>query len=160
GLLIKAAVALVVGGVATGLGVERSTHAAAPPAAATKAPSAVQVSASAPPAARVANPHRIASARSARAKSVRRTDATGSAHRPSLRHREGPLPATASDSSASGSPAQSPSTAGAATVVTQAAQTVVQTADQTVTAVAAALPVSVPQVPPLPVQPPPVPKLP
>ncbi|OLD97844.1 MAG: hypothetical protein AUG91_10565, partial [Actinobacteria bacterium 13_1_20CM_4_69_9] len=60
-MLIKAAVALVVGGLATGLGVERATHAnAAPrPALASAAPAASGAAASAAgPRARTAKPHK------------------------------------------------------------------------------------------------------
>jgi RNA polymerase sigma factor (sigma-70 family) len=163
GLVIKAAVALVVGGLATGLGIERSTHAAAAPPT-SEASAATQVSAGAQQAAPSANTHRVVRARSTRAKPLRRAVASGSAQGPSLRDRPGTGPAPAV-SSPSAPQASAPSTsAGAVPVVTQTAaqtvQTVVQTVDQTVASVAAALPVTVPQVSPPPVQPPPLPKLP
>jgi RNA polymerase sigma factor (sigma-70 family) len=147
GMLIKAAVALVVGGVATGLGVERSTHVAAAPRPAAAAPTTVprhtvvRSAANAPRAVRSKPEH--AAHRAAR---------TGIAPRASSRRG---LPT--SQSVASSSEAAPPA---AAASPTKPVEDVAATVDQTVSQVTAALPVSVPQVPPLPVQPPPVPTLP
>jgi RNA polymerase sigma factor (sigma-70 family) len=165
GMLLKAAVALVVGGVATGLGVERSSHAADSPAVARSAtPTAGHVSAAAGHLVRGAGARRIVQVRSTRVKSSRRSVAAGSALPPSFRHSPGVhlAPASGPVGSGASAPATSP---GPVTVVTQTAQTIVETADQTVASVAAALPVTVPQVtvpqvPPAPVAPPPLPKLP
>jgi RNA polymerase sigma factor (sigma-70 family) len=162
GMLLKAAIALVVGGVATGLGVERSSHAASSPAVARNAtPAAAHVSAAPRHLVHGAGVRRIIPVRSTHAKSARRSVAAGSALRPSFRHRPGVRLAPASGSVSSGASAPTPATsAGPVEVVTDTAQTVVETADQTVASVAATLPVAVPQVPPVPVTPPPLPKLP
>src|SRR5262249_55454079 len=148
GMLIKAAVALVVGGVATGLGVERSTHAAAPPRPAATAPTTLARHT----VVRSAKPHAPRAVRSKPEHAAHRVARTGIA--PLASSRQG-LPT--SPSVASSSEAAPP--AGAASP-TKSVEDVPATVEQTVSQVTAALPVSVPQVPPLPVQPPPVPTLP
>src|SRR5262249_26220182 len=146
GMLIKAAVALVVGGLATGIGVERGTHAGAALDSGTSAPRKIEASPGiAPHPARVVRHTRPASIRPARAEA-----SSGS---PAVGRSSAPRPGAASN------PAPS-STGSRAPMVTQTEQTVVETAEQTVTAVSASVPVSVPQVPQLPVQPPPLPELP
>jgi len=178
-MLIKAAVALVVGGLATGLGVERATHANAAPraASASAAPAASgAVASAAGPGARAAKPHKAAAARVARAAVGKRAAGKGLTIRSAAQQlSSAPLAvaASASDSasapvSAASSEASAPASSGgpAAAVtqttqtVTQTTQTVVETVDQAVASVAAALPVSVPPVPQLPVDPPPLPHLP
>jgi RNA polymerase sigma factor (sigma-70 family) len=161
GLFVKAAVALVVGGLATGLGVERSTHAASAPR-----PAAVVVSPPVPASATFVRP----TAATAKAHAAGSTRPTGALHRiaaapvrhSSFRQRSdaGAVAGQASSSPAAAAPTGTSVPKPVTEAATQAAQTVVQTVDDTVAAVATALPVSVPQVPPLPVQPPPLPKLP
>jgi RNA polymerase sigma factor (sigma-70 family) len=166
GLLLKTAVALVIGGLATGAGVERVTQAAASPhpvASAASGASAgvgralVRAVTSAPVSAR-AHAGRSVAARG-------RALGAGITRRASLDRAAGSAPAAApsrsSDASASAppvaaAPAQPPVTDTAANAV----QPVAEAAGQVVATVSAATPVSVPQVPPLPVQPPPLPKLP
>jgi RNA polymerase sigma factor (sigma-70 family) len=164
GMLIKAAVALVVGGIATGLGVERSTHAApAPkplPTPLVSAPVSASVARHAPSPAKGTAAGR---ARPSRLHAARRV-ATGPVpqstfHQPSAVRPVG-AQAASGQSVSSSAPAGTSAPKVVTETATQAVQTVVQTVDQTVASVAAALPVSVPQVPPLPVQPPPLPKLP
>jgi RNA polymerase sigma factor (sigma-70 family) len=178
-MLIKAAVALVVGGLATGLGVERATHANAAPraASASAAPAASgAVASAAGPGARAAKPHKAPAARVARAAVAKRAAGKGLTIRSAPQQRSSaPLAvaASASDSasapvSAASSEAPAPASSGGPTAavtqttqtVTQTTQTVVATVDQGVASVAAALPVSVPPVPQLPVDPPPLPHLP
>ena len=178
-MLIKAAVALVVGGLATGLGVERATHANAAPraASASAAPAASgAVASAAGPGARAAKPHNAAAARVARAAVGKRAAGKGLTIRSAPQQRSSaPLAvaASASDSAsapvpAASSEASAPASSGGPTAavtqttqtVTQTTQTVVETVDQAVASVAAALPVSVPPVPQLPVDPPPLPHLP
>ncbi len=161
GLLVKAAVALVVGGLATGLGVERSTHAAPAPH-----PAAVVVSPPVPASASfvrkaAATAKTGAAGRTRPARALHRIAAAPVRHS-SFHHRSvaAPVAAQASSSPAATAPAGASAPKTVTETATQAAQTVVQTVDDTVAAVAAALPVSVPQVPPLPVQTPPLPKLP
>jgi RNA polymerase sigma factor (sigma-70 family) len=156
GMLVKAAVALVVGGLATGLGVERSTHAAPRPAAVVVSPPVPASATFVRQTAATATAHAVGRARPARALhhiAVRHS---------SFHHRSvaGPVAGEASSSPSASAPANTSAPKTVTETATQAAQTVVQTVDETVAAVAAALPVSVPQVPPLPVQPPPLPKLP
>ena len=163
GVLIKAAVALVVGGLATGLGVERSTHAAAPAKPQSAERVAVQGPASVARGTAPAGRARTAVTLRHRPAVVRRAVSSRAAHGPAVRHPT-PLPSVSSAAPSSASaPASAPAPAPARPAppsVTQAAETLVDTVDQTVSSVTAALPVSVPQVPPLPVQPPPLPKLP
>jgi RNA polymerase sigma factor (sigma-70 family) len=167
-MLIKTAVALVVGGVATGLGVERATHATAAPRPAASAPASRHVvENAAAPTVRAVKPHGAAAARATEGAVGKRLAGQGMASRPSSHSSasqpaaaSGPAPASSASASASSSaPAAAPAE-GAAATVTQTAQNVVETADQAVDSVVAALPVSVPPVPPLPVEPPPLPKLP
>ena len=162
GLLTKAAVALVVGGLATGLGVEGARRATASPknaplVTATKAHRATPL-------------HRHA-VRGARVPRRAAAPASGGASRPAV-----PLPASTEGavapaaSAASGSAAPTAAEPASATApaspiasVTAAAQGTVQTTLDTVDQVVSSLPVAVPQlppVPPLPVQAPPLPKLP
>jgi RNA polymerase sigma factor (sigma-70 family) len=156
GFLIKTAVALVVGGLATGLGVERATHATASPHPDVATP-AVQASAAAGHATVRAvrnqvHPSARTVAHHARAvgTGVKRREAGDST--PSSR------PAVSSTSSAASTPASS-APAPTATAA-QTVQTVVDTADETVAAVSASVPVTVPQVTVPPVQLPPVPPVP
>jgi RNA polymerase sigma-70 factor (ECF subfamily) len=164
GMLIKAAVALVVGGVATGLGVERATHATAPPRPAAAAPvSRHVVGDAAQPTVRAAKPHRAATTRAARPTPGRRVATAGVGPR-AASHQSSRTPPVAPSGSAAPTPSSSTPAASQTplSTVTGTAQTVVQTVDQTVASVAASVPVSVPpvNVPPLPVDPPPLPKLP
>jgi RNA polymerase sigma factor (sigma-70 family) len=183
-MLIKAAVALVVGGLATGLGVERATHAnAAPrPASVSAAPAASGASASAAgPTARAAKPHKAVTARMARGAVAKRAAGKGPRIGSAPRQRSSAQVAVEGSASASApvaagtSEAPAPASSGSPTAavtqttqtvtqttqtVTQTTQTVVGTVDQAVASVAAALPVSVPPVPQLPVDPPPLPHLP
>jgi RNA polymerase sigma factor (sigma-70 family) len=154
GFLVKAAVALVVGGLATGIGVEEGKRALAAPHHAA-VPTVVARSAAArthtvaqtrrPP----RTPHAVLPHRRA-AGTSRSTRASAQVTAPS-----GATPAPRT--SASPTPAPAPTVT---TVVADTVQTVVGTVNQ----VTGSLPVSTPQVPPLPVplpvQPPPLPKLP
>src|SRR5436190_3002286 len=157
GILIKTAVALVVGSLATGLGVERTTQAAASVHHAT-APAS---HASAParhgtvPAATVeANGPAHGRTVTARGRAV----GMGITRRASYGRSRESSPAVAGSGSASkAQPSSAPSSASTAA---KTVQTVADRADSTVAAVAASVPVSVPQVPSLPVAPPPLPKLP
>ena len=170
-MVVKAAVALVVGGVATGLGVERSQHAAASPEPRAAAPVAVQA-----PKSVVRRVSPSAKARTVVVKGQRVAVSRRAVRRPSARHSSAPRPA-ASQSATTATPASTPSAPAAPPTAaapaaqpaalpgaTQAVQTVVasvqQTVQQTVASVTASLPVSVPQVPRLPVQAPALPKLP
>ena len=157
GMLIKAAVALVVGGLATGLGVERSTQAASP-----KPHAATPLSlAAATVSARVVHPAVAHTVRTAQSKPVHRThravgSSLGFTRRATIRRTFAPRPVASSStqqSSAASSPAapaRPVSLPPAAAPVTQTAQEVVDTVDQTVSQVAAALPVTLPPPPPLP----------
>jgi RNA polymerase sigma factor (sigma-70 family) len=172
GMLIKAAVALVVGGAATGLGVERATHATVAPRPAAAAPVSrhvVERAAAARPTVRAAEPHKAAGARTTRRAPGKRVAAAGMTPRASSRQSSPTQPvapagsAATAPSSTSSAPAPAPPQSPVSTVTqtTQSvAQTVNQTVDQAVASVAGTLPVSVPTVPPLPVDPPPLPKLP
>jgi len=146
GFLVKAAVALVVSGLAAGLGAEDRNHAAAAPHHAAVPPASTRGTAVHRHTVRAAEAH----PRTHRAVSARRRAARAS---PSVTHRPASVAATPEPAeSAPTSP--SPSLPEAATV-----QAVVGTVDQ----VTASLPVGVPQapqLPQLPVQAPPVPKLP
>ena len=154
GLLIKTALALVVGGLATGVGVERATHAEASPHPDVGTPAA---QASAVPG------HGILHPRAGTARTVsRHTRAVGAGiARQTPEHAATSRPALSGSSSAASTPAPSqPSATATAAQAAQTVQTVVETADQTVAAVSASVPVTVPQVTVPPVQLPPVPKLP
>jgi RNA polymerase sigma factor (sigma-70 family) len=154
GLLIKAAVALVVGGLATGLGVEQSNRATAAPHD-NVAASPVSASAGRPTAPTLRTQRPAASTKT-HAPTRKRSVAKGVARR-------GFTPTGASRPAAGGTPAQSssqPASSGPAVGATKTVQDAVDTVEQTVASVTTSVPVSVPQVPPLPVQPPPLPKLP
>jgi len=157
-MLAKAAVALVVGGLATGLGAERSRHASAAPE-----PQAVAHVAKQAPARVARRVVRPAKARTVAAKRRRAATSRRAVQRPVVRRSTSPPPS--STSSTASSPAAAPAAAGPAAPpvtpsATQAVQTVVGTVQQTAASVTASLPVAVPQVPPLPIQTPPLPKLP
>ena len=165
-MLIKTAVALVVGGVATGLGVERATHATAAPRPAASAPASRDVvEHAAAPTVRAAKPYRAAAARATHRVVGRRMAGQGMTPRPrpsSLASASQPVAASgpaAPPSSSAPAPAPAPAESPVSTA-TETAQTVVGTVDQTVHSVVASLPVSVPPLPPLPVEAPPLPKLP
>jgi RNA polymerase sigma factor (sigma-70 family) len=160
--LIKAAVALVVGGLATGLGVEQSNRATAAPRDTVAPAVAAQGPAS-------AGRHAAPSL-----EKTQRSSATTKTNAALTRKRSAPedlarrgytptgvsRPATSdaqpqSSSAPSASPSSDPPAAATKTV-----QDAVATVEQTVASVTVSVPVSVPQVPPLPVQPPPLPPLP
>jgi RNA polymerase sigma factor (sigma-70 family) len=158
GLLIKAAVALVVGGLATGIGVERSNRATAAPREHQEA---------APIAALVTGQTASATSRHTlpanRERSVaRRVRAKGSGAAPRSTNQGSTSTAQRPAAAMSGAApaATSSPTPSLATTTAETAQTVVDTVEQAVSTVTTAVPVSVPPVPPLPVQPPPVPQLP
>jgi RNA polymerase sigma factor (sigma-70 family) len=154
-MVVKAAVALVVGGLATGLGAERSRHASAAPEAQAVARAADQA-----PSNVVRHVAPRAKARTAAVRRQRAPVSRRAVQRPAVRHSSVPRPPASapSSSSAASSPAAAPAaSAPAAPAGTPSATQAVQTVVDSVTA---ALPVSVPQVPPLPVQTPPLPKLP
>ena len=156
GLLIKTALALVVGGLATGVGVERATQAEASPHPGVTTPAAQATAGQSTLHARVHAP-------SGTARSVsRHTRAVGAGlARPTPELAATSRPALSGSSSAASTPAPSqPSATATAAQAAQTVQTVVETADQTVAAVSASVPVTVPQVTVPPVQLPPVPKLP
>jgi RNA polymerase sigma factor (sigma-70 family) len=156
GMLIKAAVALVVGGVATGLGVERSTHAVAAPKPEAAAPAAAGGTVAQHTVVRPAKAHAARAVRSKPKHVARRVAGSGIAPHGSFPQATS-HPATSSSEAAAPAPA---STSSAPPSPTKPVEDVAATVDQTVSQVTAALPVSVPQVTPPPVQPPPVPKLP
>jgi RNA polymerase sigma factor (sigma-70 family) len=141
GFLLKAAVALVAGGLATGLGSgdQARRGVAAPETQAT--PASAQSSA-------IAAPHtRAATKRTVRHRLVAH-------HRHTVSRSSGGSDATASHQSA-------PASTGS--VVNETANSVVATVEQTVSSAAPTLPVQTPSLPlppPLPVQPPPLPQLP
>jgi RNA polymerase sigma factor (sigma-70 family) len=161
GLLTKAAVALVVGGLAAGLGVEGAKRATASPKNA--------------PLVTATKPHRAPlhrhPVRAARVPRPAAAPARGGGLRPTA-----PLPASTEEAVApaapvAAGPAAPPATAPASATspsspiasVTAAAQGTVQTTLDTADQVVGSLPVTVPQLPPvpqLPVQTPPLPKLP
>ena len=159
GLLIKTAVALVVGGLATGLGVERATQAEALPHPDVASPAVQAPAAAGHGTVRAVKDGAHPSARTARtvahhARAVGTGITGGAAAVSTLSSR----PAVSATSSATSAPASSapPPTA----TVAQTVQTVVDTADETVAAVSASVPVTVPQVTVPPVQLPPVPPVP
>jgi RNA polymerase sigma factor (sigma-70 family) len=157
GFLIKAAVALMVGAVATGIGggqKDAATAALAPATApAAGAPSSTVVagvSTSSGGSRQASTPAR--DARTARSVKAAATLAAGSKQSPALTGGDRKAPSDASSEAAGSTPL---------TTVTQAAApvtNVVNTVEQTAAAAVPSLPpVSVPQVPPLPVAPPPPP---
>jgi RNA polymerase sigma factor (sigma-70 family) len=159
GVLIKAAVALVVGGLATGLGIEHSNRATAAPRdnAAPVAASPLSVS---------SGRHRVSAAkaqhpaavRKAHAARTRTRTATKGVASPGLTPTQVSQPATSGASTQSSSAPSAPSSPTVA--ATKTVQDAVDTVDQTVASVTVTVPVSVPPVPPLPVQPPPLPPVP
>jgi RNA polymerase sigma factor (sigma-70 family) len=157
GMLIKAAVALVVGGLATGLGIEQGTRAVAAPKPEAAAPAAATVTRHAvtrPAKTRLTPVSRLTSRRV-----VRRVAGAGIAPRASSSHQTATTPlATSSSEAAAAAPASV--SAPATPISTQPVEEAAASVEQSVSQVTAALPVTVPQVPQLPVQPPPLPKLP
>jgi hypothetical protein len=153
GVLIKTAVALVVGGLVTGIGVEAGKRAIAAPRHRAAQPGAVQATSAR------SHPLRTAKAREPRRAVVPRRRASRATHSSGSSTPAAASVAAAPPGSAS-TPTPAPSGSSATTVVGDTVQTVVGTVDQ----VTPSLPVSVPQVPPLPlplpVQAPPLPKLP
>lgn len=162
GLLIKAALALVVGGLATGIGVERGNRATAAPSTQAPPPTAAHAAAATvrgtvgTTSTHRTNTARHAVARHARAAGLGIPARSSSSPTASVSQQ----PAAAAAAHASTPTPQAPAAAGVVSTTVQTAQTVVDTVEQTAAAVTAALPVSVPQVPPLPVQAPQLPKLP
>jgi RNA polymerase sigma factor (sigma-70 family) len=156
GVLIKAAVALVVGGLATGVGIEESNHATAAPRDNAAPVAAAPVSASAGrhtvSAAKTQHP---TAARKAHAARIRTRTATKGVARRGFTDTQVSQPATGGTSAQSSSAPSSPAVAATKTV-----QDAVDTIDQTVASVTTSVTVTVPQVPPLPVQPPPLPPVP
>jgi len=161
GFVAKAAVALVVGSLATGLGSEHSNRAAAAsePNAAAVAATRQAGTGSATTTAAVARAERAASKRLAvRVRlSVRRSSSARSNHPLPTRTLSRPAATTSAPNTASSS-ASAPAPAPAA-AVKATADRAVEKVDETVAAVSEAIPVSVPAVQ-TPVQPPPLPKLP
>jgi RNA polymerase sigma factor (sigma-70 family) len=163
GFLTKAAVALVVGGLATGIGVEGARRAAASPE---RAPVVAAAEAQ-----RATPVHRRAFRA---APATRRTVAPGASRptptQPPAAGKAAASPVSAPEPAVAGSappPATAPAAAPAPTSpiasTTSAAQETVQSTLGTVDQVTSSLPVTVsqlPPVPPLPVQTPPLPKLP
>jgi len=159
--LIKAAVALVVGGLATGLGVEQRNRATAAPRDTVAPAVAAQRSASA---GRHAAPalktqRQAATAKTHAAPTRKRSAATGLARR-GYTAAGVSRPATSDAQAQSSSAPSAPSSSNPPVTVTQTVQDAVDTVEQTAAAVTVSVPVSVPPVPPLPVQPPPLPGLP
>jgi RNA polymerase sigma-70 factor (ECF subfamily) len=160
GMLIKTAVALVVGGLATGLGVQSSHFATAAPRHVAVPPSQAQGSGAAGRASSpTASPKRGAVARTTRQRvvsksPVRRGSTQGTGSQPTAGSAQ-----AAGQSSASSSTAASASSA-VTTTATATAQNAADTVEQAAATVTTAVSVTVPQVPPLPVQPPPLPNLP
>jgi RNA polymerase sigma factor (sigma-70 family) len=157
GMLIKAAVALVVGGLATGLGIERSTHALAGPEPRATAPS---VAAGSPqPVLRPLKARLTQVSHLTTQRVVRRVGGAGIAPHASV-SLQTPTSPLATSSSEAAAPPSTPASAPATSVATQPVEDAAATVEQTVSQVTSSLPVTVPQVPPLPVQPPPLPELP
>jgi RNA polymerase sigma factor (sigma-70 family) len=151
GLLIKAAVALVVGGLATGVAVERGTRAVAArrhPTAGSALPQTTAVGHQSRNAAE-AHPRRALVL-------ARRRAARPSPSRRSVTHPSAASVSTSAPATSEPTPAPAPASPSITTVAEDTVQTVVGTVDQ----VTSSLPVPVPQVPPLPIQPPPLPNLP
>jgi RNA polymerase sigma factor (sigma-70 family) len=162
GVAVKAVVALMAGALATGLGGDRGGRADAAPNS--KAAAASQRAGTmSGQAARGASAERLASKRIAK----REQGAPSRASRPdpvqgSSLGGVAPRPPIAAGGTAtqSASPAAPSTTAAVTAVVGDASNTTVGTVEQTAAAAEAALPVTVPALPPIPVQLPPLPKLP
>jgi RNA polymerase sigma-70 factor (ECF subfamily) len=159
GFLIKTAVALVVGGLATGLGVERATQAGPVPHPDVATPAA-QVAAGHASARHVKNQVH-ASTRTARtvANHARAVGTGGTLRADVVGTPSSSRPAVGAPGSAASAP-ESSAPAPTTTTAVQAVQTVVDTAEEAVAAVSASVPVTVPQVTVPPVQLPPVPPVP
>ncbi|HKC21838.1 MAG TPA: RNA polymerase sigma factor [Gaiellaceae bacterium] len=150
GFLVKAAVALMVGGLATGVGVEGRTRAVAAPRHPAAAPARAQ-----------ATPVRGHTRHAARHDTRRGGPAHPRAGRPSLASRRSVTEPSATAAAADSAP--EPASArpvSSSPNVTTVAESTVQTVVGTVDQVTASLPVQLPQAPPLPLQAPPLPKLP
>jgi RNA polymerase sigma factor (sigma-70 family) len=157
GVLIKAAVALVVGGLATGLGVEQTHRAtAAPHDNVTRVATQGSAGAGGQTVA-VAKTQRPAAAHRAL---TRERSATKSFARRGFTQTQASRPAAGGTQAQSQSSSASPAPSSPAAAATKTVQDAVDTVEQTVASVTTSVPLSVPQVPPLPVQPPPLPKLP
>jgi RNA polymerase sigma factor (sigma-70 family) len=159
GFLLKAAVALVTGSLATGLGGDRATRPVA--ASHTNGPRAVTPAQIAGLVAkrttrRVPGNQSLARHRSSVRAHFAASKATDRA--PLVRSSvQGSAPSSAGTAAPSSSSTSTPT---ATATVTQTADTLVSSVENTVTTEAAALPVQVPPVPTVTVQPPPLPKLP
>ena len=166
GFVVKAAIALVAGAVATGVSSDRGTRAVAAPDA-SAGDTATQVATS--------TKQRITVVRTQAAERTKKAGRlTGHSAQGRLAGQgstdAGDLSATsvvvshpAASSSSSSSPASAPTPASVTTTVSTTATSVAGTVEQTVSTVTSAVPqvtVPVPPLPPLPVQPPPLPKLP
>src|SRR3954468_13413953 len=165
-MLLKTAIALIVGSIATGLGVEKATRAIASPSVHKAAPVAVHHAAvtgrqTAHVALAVRHTARVHTRRAVVA--PRRVVGRGIAPRHSSSQASVSSPVVRPSAAApQHSPAASaaPTPAPAVTQTVQTVQAVAGAAQQAVTSVTSSLPVKAPPVPPLPVQAPPVPKLP
>jgi RNA polymerase sigma factor (sigma-70 family) len=158
GVLIKAALALVVGGLATGVGIEQSNRATAAPRDSV-APAATQASAGAGRhTGSIAKTQRSAAVAKTRGAVTRERAATKSFARRGFTHTQASQPGNSAAPAQSSSAPSAPSSPAA--VATKTVQDAVDTVEQTVASVSTSVPVSVPPVPPLPVQPPPLPQLP
>jgi RNA polymerase sigma factor (sigma-70 family) len=160
GMLIKAAVALVVGGLATGLGIEQGTRAVAVPKPEAAAPSAAAASTVTRQAVtRSANTRPTPVSRLTSRRVVRRVADAGIGPRSSSgQSATSQTPVSSSGQAAAAAP--TPVSPLATPISTQPVEDAASSVEQTVSQVTTALPVTVPQVPQLPVQPPPLPKLP
>src|SRR5690349_13176435 len=161
GFLVKAAVALVVGGLAAGLGVERSTQAASRPARQVAAPATPALQGSAGQVTRRTPVHTVRVTHARRASVAKRVAGTRIGFVPN-RHSPAATASLASTAAVDSAPAAQPRSSAPAvpSTVGQTTQTLVATADQTVGSVVAAVPETVSQVVSGAVQPPPLPKLP
>jgi RNA polymerase sigma factor (sigma-70 family) len=165
GVAVKAVVALMAGALATGLGGDRGSRADAAPGSNSTAASASQPAVTlSRPAARGASAERLASKRIAtRAQGAPLRGSRPDPVQGSSLGGFAPRPAMAAGGGATGSapPASLSTTTEAATaVVGDAVDTAVGTVEQTAADAQAALPVTTPSLPPIPVQVPPLPKLP
>jgi RNA polymerase sigma factor (sigma-70 family) len=164
GLLIKAAVALVVGGLATGVGVERGSRATAAPSRQAVPPTAVHTAApGGSGTVQTTSTHRKASRlvpRHARVVGLGLPARSSSSRAASVTQQPAAAASAPAPAQASTATPAAPAPAGVVSTTAQTAQTVVDTVEQTAAEVTAALPVSVPQVPSSPVQAPQLPKLP
>jgi RNA polymerase sigma factor (sigma-70 family) len=155
GFLLKAAVALVAGSLATGLGGDRARRAVAGEPGQAPSPTSTQTTRTTGPSAGSSR-HPVAhrSASHARRVAVRESGQV----RLNSDSLGGPAPGPAADSTQQSSPPAPTAT------VTETVDSTVATVEETVTTVAATipatLPVQPPALPPLPVQPPPLPQLP